>query len=114
LQKFLKRDARRQTQSVVLLLGFKPVEAPDLSHYWYGKYEMERRKHRIGSRAATLPDVQPQDSLESIIRKLFQYGFHTASQACRRDRGRAALMWRLKAAKELFQFQAKAEGEFPS
>jgi hypothetical protein len=103
LRTFLKRDARRQTQSVLFLLGFDPAEAPDLSHYWYGKYEMDRRKHEPQPRASTHPVVEPHDRPENIVRKLFQYGLRMASLAYHPDHGgNTAIMQRINAARELF------------
>jgi hypothetical protein len=95
---FLQVDAAMQSNPP-LATGWFPPSCPDVSQYWFAKYELERRKPET-QRSGAL-DIQSSDSQESIAAKLFDFAFRAASRKYHPDRGGdTATMQAINAARE--------------
>jgi len=88
LEKFLRRDARRQNGNV-----FVSPDPPytrsyqDLSQYWFAKYELERRKPAAHRTGASSLEIGAGDTKESVALKLVNYGYRAASLKHHPDHG---------------------------
>lgn len=92
LEAFLKADARRQPR--------RHFGSFDARHYWYAKYEFERRK---SSPAPRVPlEIADSDTAADIALKLVRLGFRGASMKHHPDHdgGDNSTMRRLIAARE--------------
>jgi hypothetical protein len=100
LKRFLQTDARRQTAPVMELpLPFKPW-CPDMSQYWFAKYELERRRPEC-QRDSTSLDIATGESESRVALRLTLYGYRTASRKYHPDYGGdTAIMQLLNAARD--------------
>jgi hypothetical protein len=88
LNHFLLVDARRQSSNPVVITGWLLSPwCPDLSQYWFAKYELERRRPEAHRDAAASLKITSDDSKPEIARKLAEYGFRAASRKYHPDRG---------------------------
>jgi len=82
---FLRGDARFQSGPCASsLLGVFPPLCPDLSQYWFAKYELERRKPEA---QRTAFDIAKADTKEDIAWKLVNYSFRAVSRKYHSDLG---------------------------
>jgi hypothetical protein len=88
LTSFLRWDAQSQTRAVVqnILAPSQPI-CPDLSQYWFAKYELERRKEPAERESASSFTLTADDTSESIAPRLLKYGYRLASRKCHPDAG---------------------------
>jgi hypothetical protein len=88
LTSFLRWDAQSQTRAVVASM-FAPSQpiCPDVSQYWFAKYELERRKEPLGREATSPFKLTAGDTNESIARQLLQYGYRAAARKHHSDVG---------------------------
>jgi|SRR5579871_6910849 len=95
---FLRADAALQ-RNPPSTAGWFPPSCPDVSQYWFARYELERRKPET-ERSCAL-EVQPTDTQESIVKNLFEFAFRAATRKYHPDRGgNTATMQALNAARE--------------
>ena len=100
LENFLLRDARFQTCPVTLPPApFNPW-CPDMSQYWFARYELERRKPEA-QRSSTSLEVVAGESESTVALRLTEYGYRIASRKYHPDYGgETAIMQLLNAARE--------------
>lgn len=110
LRLFIRVDARRQTVPAFPPLQWPsllqtlhpqaPCNSPDLSQYWFAKYELERRTPEQ-KRPVSL-ELSASDSDETVALKLLEYGFRAASRKFHPDHGGdTTVMQRLNGARDL-------------
>lgn len=104
---FVRVDARHQTKAP-LTSGWFPPLCPDLSQYWFAKYELERRKPE-SQRASTISlEIASGEVKESVTLKLVEYGYRAASRKYHPDRGGdTAIMQTLNAARKFARERLK-------
>lgn len=106
LTHFLRIDARHQTRP--LSRGLLGPLCPDLSHYWFAKYELERRKPEAQRAASASLEIAGSDSKETIALKLAEYGYRVASRKYHPDLGGSTeTMQRINAARQFFRDQLR-------
>jgi len=101
LSRFLQSDAR--FQSAPVMVPPPPFKAccPDMSHYWFAKYELERRKPEAQRAPASL-EVAAGESESRVALRLAEYGYRIASRKYHPDHGGdTPIMQLLNAAREL-------------
>ena len=84
---FMRRDARNQAGQPVTTWFPIPPYCPDLSQYWFAKYELERRRPEAQRESAATLKVLAGDTKEEIAMKLVNYGFRAASRKYHPDKG---------------------------
>jgi hypothetical protein len=88
LNLFMLRDARNQARKPVTESWFPiPPYCPDLSQYWFAKYELERRKPDAQREPVASLKIIAGDTKEEVAWKLVQYGFRAASRKYHPDKG---------------------------
>ena len=105
LVRFLYSDATRQHQKVLSIPGLPPLPTYlDLSHYWFVKYELERRKpeSRLDTNASL--DILATDNEAAIALKLVEFGYRAASRKHHPDKGGAtSTMQKVNAARHMMR-----------
>jgi hypothetical protein len=86
LTHFIRADARFQSKPP-LSTGWFPPSCPDLSQYWFAKYELESRKPEAQHSPGASLHILATDPKEIIAAKVFEYGFRAASRKYHPDRG---------------------------
>ncbi|MFZ0736914.1 MAG: hypothetical protein WBL70_05480 [Candidatus Acidiferrales bacterium] len=110
LQRFMSKDARRQTKSAhVSLLAPSSHWCFDLSQYWFAKYELERRKPESHREANASLNILVSDAGETIAQKLVEFGYRAASRKYHPDRGGdTAIMQKVNVAREFARNRLKS------
>jgi hypothetical protein len=109
LDYFLRVDAQSQSKAPVA----QPWPAlaprcPDLSQYWFAKFELERRKPEAQRQSAVSLEISTGDTQEGIALKLAEYGYRAASRKYHPDHGGdTVIMQRLNAARQLVRSRLK-------
>jgi hypothetical protein len=101
LECFVRVDARFQTKPVATLEGAL-LSCPDLSQYWFAKYELERRKPDAQRQPPAALEIRLAQTPESVALTLIQYGYRAASRKYHPDHGGdTGIMQLLNAARDL-------------
>ncbi len=88
LNSFLRWDAHYQIKKAMPDLFSTGLHiCHDLSQYWFAKYELERRKKTAESEPGSSIKLTADDTIESIARRLFNYGYRAASHKYHPDAG---------------------------
>jgi len=81
---------------------------PDLSQYWFAKYELERRRPLSQRESTVSLEIAASDTEGTIALALAEYGYRSASRKYHPDRGGdTATMQRLNAAREFARQRLK-------
>jgi hypothetical protein len=81
---------------------------PDLSQYWFAKYELERRRPLSQRESTVSLEIAASDTEGTIALALAEYGYRSASRKNHPDRGGdTATMQRLNAAREFARQRLK-------
>jgi hypothetical protein len=108
LDYFLRVDARSQSKVAVALPAPLAPQCPDLSQYWFAKFELERRKPEAQRQSAVSLEISTGDTQESIALKLAEYGYRAASRKYHPDHGGdTGIMQRPNAARQLVRSRLK-------
>jgi hypothetical protein len=113
LLRFLRFDSLSQTGCTFEVIPPKPPEPgdlfnlnlpvasfPDLSQYWFARYELERRK--LPDHKSSIPDLRSTTTPQQVARKMIDFAYKAFSKACHPDSGGThELFVRLGRAKEL-------------
>jgi hypothetical protein len=84
-----------------------PGTCPDLSQYWFARYELERRKPDSQREPITIV-VTSSDAKEDVALNLIEYGYRLASQKYHPDRGGdTAIMQVINSAREFAKSRLK-------
>jgi hypothetical protein len=97
--------------SVQTLGGYKYAAGtyPDLSQYWFAKYELEKRKPAAQRAPASSLEIAAWDTNENIVLKLANYGLRAASLKYHPDKGgNPEIMKRLNGVRQFVREQLKA------
>lgn len=110
---FMRWEARSQTGTTISFANlFAPnqIAYPDLSQYWFAKFELERRKEPAERRSGNPIKLTADDTEETIALRLLDLGLRAASRSNHPDAGGdTRIMQRLAAARDYAKARLKQQ-----